>query len=336
MRKTIRKIIELSLVLALCLSIFVIQKEKTVAAVALTNRETAISMLIRDFSNSKLVKAKTGGYKVFKDWAKISSANRNFVGKALANSIIPKTANFSPKSVMKRSEFAKWLVLFLKKTNYAIPKINFSTLLPYRDVKSVADISNILYLYHRGIFAGTSANVFGISASLSTSALAKIKANIKAGIARGVAIANATSQIVINEYETSNGAVIADELGKYEDWIEFYNKGTKPITITGYYLSDQSSNLMRWKFPIRVVQPKEHFIVWTSGKNYIQSNGEFHTNFKLSSLGEHIILTAADGKTILDKVDKAVVPRDQSYGRIIDGNKTWRIFTVPTPRAMNK
>lgn len=43
--------------------------------------------------------------------------------------------------------------------------------------------------------------------------------------------AQANSQVIINEYQSSNDMTIADEWGDYDDWIEIYNIGTKDVNM---------------------------------------------------------------------------------------------------------
>ena len=59
-----------------------------------------------------------------------------------------------------------------------------------------------------------------------------------------------------------------------------------------------------------------------------------HTNFKIASEGETIILTNPSGE-IEDMVDSTAIPTDISYGRQPDGSDTWSFFPEPTPQAPN-
>lgn len=59
-----------------------------------------------------------------------------------------------------------------------------------------------------------------------------------------------------------------------------------------------------------------------------------HTNFKLSSAGETIVLTHPDSIQA-DEVTYPALKMDESYGRSIDDDSTWYIFTTLTPAAEN-
>ncbi len=84
-----------------------------------------------------------------------------------------------------------------------------------------------------------------------------------------------SQNIAINEVMSSNGATIADEDGDYEDWIEIYNFDEVPINLEGYGLSDNYSNPYKWIFPNVTINPGQHIIVWTSGKNRRPTQGEY-------------------------------------------------------------
>jgi len=59
-----------------------------------------------------------------------------------------------------------------------------------------------------------------------------------------------------------------------------------------------------------------------------------HTNFKLNSEGESLILVNAAG-TITDHLAAGVLPKDISWGRQPDGTDNWHLFGVPTPGSEN-
>lgn len=59
-----------------------------------------------------------------------------------------------------------------------------------------------------------------------------------------------------------------------------------------------------------------------------------HSNFKLSSSGETIFISQADG-TIIDSVNYGIVPTNLSFGRDINNIENWGYYTVPTPGSIN-
>ena len=59
-----------------------------------------------------------------------------------------------------------------------------------------------------------------------------------------------------------------------------------------------------------------------------------HLNFKLSSAGESLFLTAPDS-IIIDQLTYPTLVSDESFGRAADNDSTWYIFTQPTPGEGN-
>ncbi len=138
--------------------------------------------------------------------------------------------------------------------------------------------------------------------------------------------------IRINEFMASNDTTIADDNGKYSDWIELYNYGTEAIDIGGMYISDDANDVTQYSFSSAVIQPEEYFLIWCDGSG--NSSVPFHTNFKLSKGGEQIVF-ALNKNTIIDSLTYTDQKTDVSYGRLPDGAGNWQFFTQPTPGASN-
>ena len=58
-----------------------------------------------------------------------------------------------------------------------------------------------------------------------------------------------SGQILINEYSGANYDAFQDNYGEYEDWLELYNTTGAAIDLNGWYLSDKSTNPLKWQFP---------------------------------------------------------------------------------------
>ncbi|MBN1302574.1 MAG: CotH kinase family protein [Melioribacteraceae bacterium] len=140
-----------------------------------------------------------------------------------------------------------------------------------------------------------------------------------------------SQNVVINEIMSSNTETISDEDGESSDWIELYNTGSGSVDLTGYYLSDDSLNIMKWQFGDAVIEPNSYLIVFASDKDTFI--GYWHTNFKISADGESIILSDINGD-VKDKVDIPPLPADVSFARIIDGDLLW-VLQEPTPGFQN-
>ncbi len=146
---------------------------------------------------------------------------------------------------------------------------------------------------------------------------------------------NSNSQIVINEYSFSNINGPIDAFGENEDWVEFYNTGGTTIDLTGYFLSDKSSNLTKWAIPSGTIAAGNYLTVYYSGRGVV--NGvQIHPSFGVTQTkGEWIILTEPGGSNVDSlKIVKVTKP-DHSYGRTTDGASAWSLFLNPTLNAAN-
>lgn len=147
--------------------------------------------------------------------------------------------------------------------------------------------------------------------------------------------------ICINEIMATNAQTIRDgdvedkddgiNGGAYSDWIEVYNSGEQAIDLTAYTLADSSAT---WVFPQCTIQARGYMLVWASDKNKVAIDGQLHTNFKLSASGEEVTLKAPNGD-IVDSFSFESLSDDQSYGREVDGNPEFKVFTKATPLGDN-
>ncbi|MCI6377295.1 MAG: lamin tail domain-containing protein [Clostridiales bacterium] len=147
--------------------------------------------------------------------------------------------------------------------------------------------------------------------------------------------ANATQSgaLVINEVCPDPRIGIPDEDGEIVDWVELKNNTDKPISLSGYYLSDKENKPMKWRFPEGATIPANgYYLVYCSGKNKLQANGVPHTSFSLSAERESFVLSDSYGR-LVDRVSFENVPEDYSYGRSDVGD--WRLFELSTPGQPN-
>jgi gliding motility-associated-like protein len=145
-----------------------------------------------------------------------------------------------------------------------------------------------------------------------------------------------SAQIFINEYSCSNVTGPTDAYGENEDWVEFYNAGAAAVDLTGYYLSDKSSNLTKWPIPSGSINAGGYKMMYASGRNTV-NGAQYHPNFSLvQTKNEWIILTMPDGITVVDSIKIVhMTKNNHSVGRETNGAATWKLFTTPTPGAAN-
>jgi hypothetical protein len=141
------------------------------------------------------------------------------------------------------------------------------------------------------------------------------------------------SSLVINEVMANNQTTVMDETGDYDDWIELYNTTSTPISTAGLLFSDNQQNLAKWDLPNAVVNPNSYFIIWADEDG---NTGDNHANFKLSNLGEQLILSNSDS-SIVDA--EFIYPQldDIAYARSPNGtggftmlNPTFKSNNTPT------
>lgn len=122
--------------------------------------------------------------------------------------------------------------------------------------------------------------------------------------------------IVINEFLSSNSTIQTDQNGEYDDWIELYNNTTSAINISGYHLSDDGGNLLRWSFPSGTnIAANGYLIVWADDDT---TQAGLHANFKLSASGESLYLSNSAG-SLVDEIVFPVQTTDVTYGRYPNG-----------------
>ncbi len=141
-------------------------------------------------------------------------------------------------------------------------------------------------------------------------------------------------QIAVNEVMSSNSSTIADEDGDYEDWVEIYNYGNVAVNLDGYGLSDDPNTPFKWIFPAVTIAPSQYMVIWASDKNRTVVGAPLHTNFKISSSGENIVLTHPDG-TLVDQAPSQELEDNVSIGRQPDGTGPWLFFYTATPNQPN-
>ena len=130
-------------------------------------------------------------------------------------------------------------------------------------------------------------------------------------------------QVYISEISSRNLTGLRDADGEAQDWIELHNAGTEPVSLEGWYLSDDPAKPVRWRFPSAVIAPGEYKIIFASGKD--RTEGELHTDFSISA-GETVTLLTPIG-IVADSVEVPLTAEDRSWARI---NGAWE-EAVPTP-----
>ena len=126
------------------------------------------------------------------------------------------------------------------------------------------------------------------------------------------------AQIAITEFMANNVESILDEDGNHEDWIEIKNTSAGVVDLSGWYLTDSSTQLRKWAFPSKTLNPGQYLVVFASNKDRRNPLKNLHTNFKLDAGGEYLALTKAEtnGGTTVVQFWNPYPPQgaDGSYG----------------------
>jgi CotH kinase protein/Lamin Tail Domain/Immunoglobulin domain/Chitobiase/beta-hexosaminidase C-terminal domain/Bacterial TSP3 repeat len=141
---------------------------------------------------------------------------------------------------------------------------------------------------------------------------------------------------MISEFLANNNNGISDEDGTRSDWIEIYNPGPADLNLDGWFLTDLSTDLTKWRLPSINLNANKYLLVWASEKNRTNPAAPLHTNFKLDAGGEYLALV--DRNTNVVSAFSPVYPSqlaDVSYGRVTGNPNSVGFFTTPTPGAQN-
>ncbi len=139
----------------------------------------------------------------------------------------------------------------------------------------------------------------------------------------------------ISEVMSSNRGTVADEDGDYPDWIEIHNSGRQSIDLTGFWLSDDPTNPMKWSFPTVHIGPGEYLLVFASGKNRSDpTSGHLHTGFRLSATGETVVFSTPDLR-VVDSVELGEMLTNVSLGRVPGSTTRWGYYLDPSPGTAN-
>ncbi|MCF8360147.1 MAG: CotH kinase family protein [Prolixibacteraceae bacterium] len=140
------------------------------------------------------------------------------------------------------------------------------------------------------------------------------------------------AQLHINEFMASNTGIVVDpDYDESADWLELYNSGENSVSLLGYFLTDNFSDLYKWQITMDIeIAPGGFLIIWADGMD-----AGLHTSFKISASGEELALVSPAG-VIVDSLRFNSQKPDVSMGREYDGATSWVFYTEPTPGTRNR
>ena len=137
--------------------------------------------------------------------------------------------------------------------------------------------------------------------------------------------------LVINEIFSSNGSLVPDNDGDFDDIVEIKNISSETVNTLGWYLSDKENERTRYSFPDKDLAPGDKMVIFCSGKSG-KNGGEYHAPFRISE-GETVVLSCG-GKCVSLAVERC--PSNLSQSRVIDenGNVSYTLMSA-TPGFEN-
>ncbi|MGJ8698101.1 MAG: lamin tail domain-containing protein [Verrucomicrobiaceae bacterium] len=146
------------------------------------------------------------------------------------------------------------------------------------------------------------------------------------------------ASLKINEWMASNSTILDPADSQPDDWFELYNPSASPVSLTGWALSDDPADPLKFIIPAGFTIPANgHLLVWADNEplqNDPALRQELHVPFRLSSDGESIILTAPDA-TEIDRIDFSEQSSGIAQLRRPDGSPTLGFTTNPSPGTTN-
>ncbi|MHB1315459.1 MAG: lamin tail domain-containing protein [Christensenellales bacterium] len=147
--------------------------------------------------------------------------------------------------------------------------------------------------------------------------------------------ADPVNSVRINEFLVENNYSKMDADGDRSAWVELYNASTGSANLKNFVLSDDQSDPTKWRFPDITLDPGKYVLVFLSGKDRREADGELHTGFRLSTNDAVLMLTNLEAmesdtvtlpETLMDNV---------SYGRSAQDPVKWLYYAQPTPQQDN-
>lgn len=163
-------------------------------------------------------------------------------------------------------------------------------------------------------------------------------ANNDEGVAAFLATLAATEAesngVFINEFMASNASTLLGPDGSYCDWIELYNTTGTDIDLSGYGISDNPAQPLKYALPQgTVIRAYGTLLIYCTGREG-SSNTQIEVPFGLAAYEEAVVFSTPDGR-ILDSVEYTRQETDKSMARVPDGTGAWQQTASPTPGYAN-
>jgi hypothetical protein len=140
--------------------------------------------------------------------------------------------------------------------------------------------------------------------------------------------------VYLSEILVQNTSGLKDEQGERAGWVELYNASQSPVKLNGWFLTDNPTNLTKWRFPGVVLLPDKHLIVFASGKARTNDLAHLHANFRFDA-GSRYVALAGPSTNLVSSFTLGETRPDVSYGRVRGEPSVHGPLLQPTPGRHN-
>jgi len=146
-------------------------------------------------------------------------------------------------------------------------------------------------------------------------------------------------EIWIHEVLPRNVSGITDNAGDRDPWIEIAHRGTQPVDLAGWWLTDDFNHLAKWPFPASAtIGANTLRLVWADAEPSEQTDAHWHTSFRFAPQSGRLALvrTQNGAPAVVDFVTWNAVPDDRSLGILSPLDPLSRgLLSQPTPGQEN-
>ncbi len=142
------------------------------------------------------------------------------------------------------------------------------------------------------------------------------------------------SDIRLNELVSVNAGSYKDAAGDADPWVELHNLGPGAVTLTGFTLTDDASNPVKWALPAVTLSDGGFLVIWLDGET---AEGPDHASFNLQASGGTLSLHVTSGgkTTLLETVTYPALSSGQGLIRLGESGNTWAPTVKPSPGTAN-
>jgi spore coat protein CotH len=142
------------------------------------------------------------------------------------------------------------------------------------------------------------------------------------------------ADVRLNELMTVNTSSLSDGAGDNDPWLEIYNLGPGTVSLSNFYLTDDTSNPTKFALPAQNLSDGGFSTLWLDGET---GEGENHVSFRPQTSGGTIYLYQQSGSTstLIDSVSYPALTENKSLIRIGSLGSQWLVTDKATSGAEN-